>query len=263
MTERISGTKEWAPINRNWQTGCEHGCLYCYAFSNACRFKRVLTREQWLVPYPSMRALTEKPRKLAGRIMMPTTHDITPSNIETAETYLRKWLAIGNEFLIVSKPHLACITRLTFNLAEFKDQITFRFSIGSTDDKTLKFWEPGAPDFQERFECLQHAFRVGYKTSVSCEPFLDGTIDDLVAAVAPWVTDTIWIGKMNKPGQRVDKRGWGEPEYRMLQAVMDVQTDAAIKALFERQKANQKVRWKESIKQVVGLELASEAGLDV
>jgi len=281
MTERISGTKEWAPISKNIQMGCDNGgrggCLYCYARARALRFKQIPCREAWATPILNQHALKEKPRKLNGRIFFPSAHDITPDNIEVVEPYLRKWLAVGNEFLIVSKPHISCITRLTFNLAEFKDQIMFRFSIGSTDDKTLAFWEPGLPDYYERFRCLQHAFRVGYKTSVSCEPFLDGTIDGLVAAVEPWVSDdgTIWIGKMNKMETRVKFRGisykdasknpslWTDAEWHYWNVVMGCQTDDAIKALFERQKANQKVRFKDSVKQVVGLELASEAGLDV
>jgi hypothetical protein len=40
------------------------------------------------------------------------------------------------------------------------------------------------------------------------------------------------------------------------------QSDDNIKALFERYKGNPKVKWKESIKKVVGIALATEAGLD-
>ena len=80
---------------------------------------------------------------------------------------------------------------------------------------------------------------------------------------------------MNKMETRVKFRGisykdasknpslWTDAEWHYWNVVMGCQTDDAIKALFERQKANQKVRFKDSVKQVVGLELASEAGLDV
>ena len=263
MAKQISGTLEWAPINRNWQRGCEHGCLYCYAFCNACRFKRVLTREQWLNPVLSHRALMEKPRKLNGRIMCPTTHDITPKNIETSVSYLRAWLAAGNEFLIVSKPHLNCIKRLCEELRPYSSRIVFRFTIGSAYDDVLSFWEPHAPIYFERLQALEYAFSEGYKTSVSCEPFLDAHISIVVREVLPFVTDTAWIGKMNKPSQRVDKTGWGEPEYKMLKSVTEAQSDDAIKALYERLKVNPKIRWKESIKKVLGLPPAEAAGLDV
>jgi len=44
---------------------------------------------------------------------------------------------------------------------------------------------------------LQLAFYKGYKTSVSLEPFLDKDPIPLIIKVAPYITDTIWVGKLN------------------------------------------------------------------
>src|ERR1039457_4031334 len=81
----------------------------------------------------------------------------------------------------------------------YHEAILFRFSIGAMDDSILGYWEPGAPTFSERLSCLQYAHAQGYATSVSCEPLLDapGAIA-LFDALEPYVTNSIWIGKMNE-----------------------------------------------------------------
>ena len=68
------------------------------------------------------------------------------------------------------------------------------------------------------------------------------------------------IGKMNKIGQRVKM----ETQEARDQAskVIKGQTDDSVKELYLKLKDNSKVRWKESIKKVVGLPLATTAGLD-
>jgi len=197
-----TGTREWAEHNRNIQLGCENDCRYCYAREMAVRFKRS-TVETWKEPEIDMKKVNEKPKKLAGRIMFPTTHDITHRNMRGVASYLKGWLKEDNEILIVSKPDPVCIKFLCEQLYPYRSQITFRFTIGSLDNETLRFWEPNAPGIAARLVALEIAYKAGYQTSVSCEPYLDGTIVDLVTAVLPWVTDTVWIGKMNQVKKRV------------------------------------------------------------
>ena len=79
-----------------------------------------------------------------------------------------------------------------------KEQLLFRFTIGSALDEVLSFWEPGAPVFAERLAALELAWANGYQTSVSCEPMLDGHIDAVIHQVEPFVTDAIWLGKANR-----------------------------------------------------------------
>jgi hypothetical protein len=88
-------------------------------------------------------------------------------------------------------------------------------------------------------------WRNGYRTSVSIEPMLD-TVENLW----PLVTDTIWIGKMNKAGQRVKCE---TPEdIARLKAVLDEQTPAKIRQLYD-ELADNPNRWKESIASELGL----------
>jgi len=258
----ISGTREWAAHNANLpQTGCEHDCRYCYARAMAVRFGRA-TADQWATPTAKPVQWSKFKKKYSGTVMFPTTHDITPNNIGECVSALRLLVESGNHVLIVSKPHIVCIERLFQALHMHRDNIMFRFTIGARDNDTLKYWEPGAPSYEERVACLVSAYRGCWRTSVSIEPMLDAPHDviDLFHALAPWVTDSIWIGKMNNVAQRV--RCHNASDQYMVADVLRSQNDERIKYIYNALKNEPKVRWKESIKKVVGLPLATEAGTD-
>ena len=139
------------------------------------------------------------------------------------------------------------------NFNNIKIRIVFRFTIGSMDDHILKFWEPNAPSYTNRRAALIKAFNAGYKTSVSCEPFLDYFIRHLVSDIEVYVTDTIWIGKMNRISNRVDTTGWRPGDFRYLEIVQQAQTDDEIIHLYAALKNNQKIKWKDSIKKILNL----------
>ena len=165
--------------------------------------------------------------------------------------------------LIVTKPHLECIDEMTSRLTDWKDQILFRFTIGSSSDEVLKFWEPGAPDFTERLVALKLAYERGYETSISCEPMLDNNVEDLIAQVNPYVTDAIWIGKMNHPKGRLKINGGTEEDLEKIEELMAQHDDARITAIYNRYRYSPKIKWKESIKKIVGIEVPTEEGLDI
>ncbi len=260
MSKKISGTKEWSDHSVNCVTGCSHDCRYCYAREMAVRHQRV-TAEEWPVMKVREKDIHRTRGKKVGTIMFPTTHDITPEVSHECSKVILKMLKAGNNLLIVSKPHLNVIRDLCTLIREFKDQVLFRFTIGSCNDGILKYWEPGAPDFAERFASLKHAYEEGFKTSVSSEPLLDyDGVDDLGGNILPYITDAWWIGKMNRPKNRVNITS--EYDSAMLSDVLNNQVDHKIEALYERYKDNPKVKWKESIKSVVGIELPTETGTD-
>lgn len=258
-----SGTQEWAASNVNIQDGCEHDCRYCYAKTMAIRFKRV-TAASWGRPRLRQHDLDRSFTKRAGRIMFPTAHDITGQNIDECVSVLTRMLAAGNELLIVSKPWLACVTRLCDELAEYRSQILFRFSIGSIENDVLSYWEPGAPSFDERLSSLKMAHLQDFQTSISGEPMLDGDPDALIAAVRPYVTDSIWLGKINRLRNILPVNCPGDPEtVRRGHMLVALQSDQAIRALYNRHRHDPLIKWKDSIKAVVGLARPSAIGLDV
>ena len=256
------GTQEWAASNVNIQDGCEHDCRYCYAKTMAIRFKRA-TAASWGKPRLRQHDLERGFTKRAGRIMFPTAHDITDRNIEACLSVLSRMLAAGNDLLIVSKPRISCVKRLCEELADYRDQIVFRFSIGSTDDTVLAYWEPGAPSFKARLACLQFAYAKDFQTSVSGEPMLDGNPDALIAAVSPYVTDSIWLGKINRLRHILPLNCPRDPEAtRRGEALMATQSASAIRTLYARHRRDPKIKWKDSIKAVVGLARPNAAGMD-
>lgn len=255
---KATGVGEWAPYSINCVAGCSHDCRYCYAKGMAARFKRI-SPKRWKEEHP--RAFSSTMSKRNGRIMFPSSHDITPAVLDHCVKKLGVILRAGNSVLVVSKPHPECIERICDEFKEFKDQILFRFTIGSASNAILKFWEPGAPSFKERLQALKLAYKKGFACSVSCEPMLDDRIDRVIDAVEPFVTDSIWLGKANrlKPNLAANKENSPEVLERAAQ-LANWQSDDHIWDLYKRYRKNPKIKFKDSIKKVVGLESAAIGG---
>ena len=260
---KVSGTKEWAAKNINIVSGCSNNCKYCYAREMAIRFKRK-TSDSWkneenLKSVDGMRI-----GHVDGKIMFPSSHDITPSNIDLSIATIRMALDKNNSLLIVSKPHIDCIKRICNEFHDFKKQILFRFSIGSANNETLRFWESDAPLYEERIESLKYAFNKGFETSISCEPMLDNQISVVIEEVLPYVTDSIWVGKMNKMLGRLKINGFTDKETRAKATqLLEWQQDSEILKIYNRYKDHPKIKWKESIKKVVGIDISDVKGLDI
>lgn len=203
MGNKTKGTKEWAYRNLNLYKGCNNGCVYCYAYRMAKRFKRVKDIKDWKKMKPNDTRINKSYKKLKNPnielydYMFPTSHDITPEIVDVCIKVLRKILRSGNSVLITTKPNIVCMPKLIYNLEEFKEQICFRFTITSAYNKILKIYEPNAPSFEDRQLSVKKACDYGYKTSLSLEPLLDISPLPIIERVERWVNDTIWIGIMS------------------------------------------------------------------
>lgn len=246
-TRTGTGTKEWAEVNENICRGCPNNCLYCYAAHNANRFA-LRYREQWHEETLTKRAEMKSYPARDGVVMFPSSHDITPFNLETYIRVARLILKKGNRLLIVSKPRMECIHVIMSEFEDYKDQILFRFTIGSMSPATCSFWEPGAPSPSERVACLRSAYEQGFRTSVSIEPMLAGIdmVERVINSCEQYVTDTIWIGKMNKIRTRVSSE-----HAKAVENIEWLQRDSEILRMFRYLDGRDKIRWKDSIKEVV------------
>jgi DNA repair photolyase len=258
----ISGTLEWASSSFNCVTGCAHDCRYCYARHAAVTRFHTVKPGQWKEEKVDPEALKKRFGKRSGTIMFPTAHDITPFTLEACKMVLGNMLSAGNRVLIVSKPHFQCIDSLCRWFPQYKGQILFRFTIGASDDKVLGYWEPGAPSFDERKSALALAHHNGFQTSVSMEPCLDwNNVVENFHILAPHVTNSIWIGTMNKIDERVVVGD--EPADRIaVSTLRHQQCEENFQQTYEALKTHPLVRWKESLKKVFGMPLADEAGTD-
>ena len=247
-----SGTKEWATSNLNIATGCEHNCRYCYARHNAVNRFKTVSAEDWPKMKVNWAKVTKNYRKREGVIMFPSSHDITPSILDSYCIVLRKLLEAGNKVLIVTKPHLECIKEICEICQDYKQQILFRFTIGSFYDDYLGFWEPNAPKWWERIACLKYVYRAGYGTSVSCEPYLDSNTKGLYFDCLPYITDSFWIGKLNHFDQRVNlvNVGWWDFDHYINPLKVLLRSEH-VKRIYRELNGNLHIRWKDSIMEVI------------
>lgn len=260
--KRVFGTTEWAVANANYLNGCSNDCKYCYSKDMAIRFKRK-TSESWKNEEVNWTAYNRIIRNKGGYVMFPSTHDITPDHLPLALDYLSRLLQNGNSVLIVTKPSFECVKSICETFTEYKDFILFRFTIGSINSDTLKFWEPNASDYSERKQSLIYAYTAGFKTSISCEPMLDNNIQAVIEDLSKYVTDAIWLGKMNFVLRRLRTNGHtDELTLKAANQILSWQSDDEIKALYNKYKDNPMIKWKESIKKVVGLDISVVKGED-
>jgi DNA repair photolyase len=216
----------------------------------AIRFKRK-TKENWHVMKQRLSANLFTP-KVRGRIMFPTSHDLHIEHVDWWFPFLKALLKNGNDVLIVSKPQLAAITYICDNLMRFNRRMEFRFTIGTDDDTTRQFWEPNAPSIKERILALQLAREAGYQTSVSMEPLLmfHPDVKPFVKRTEPYVTGEIWIGLMNY----LWASDFTPEEMRWYDRQVRINSRENMKMVYDSLKNNPKIRWKDSVRDLLGLE---------
>ncbi|MFA6258961.1 MAG: radical SAM protein [Candidatus Paceibacterota bacterium] len=245
----ILGTKEWAEHNRNCFKGCRYNCKYCYARKDAKRWGRIIKDDDWPTMVFNDRCMMQT-GKVDGRIMFPTTHDIQPEHADKWFPFLQAMLANGNHVLIVSKPNLASIRMICDKLINYRNQIEFRFTIGTDDELTRMYWEPEAPSVGERIRCLQLAHEAGFRTSVSMEPLLTDNPAVLIERISPYVTGTIWIGMMNHMSIKDFQNG---REVVWFHEMKRINSYVTMKKIHDQFKNDKRICWKDSIRDLLDL----------
>ena len=255
------GAYEWATSTVNFLHGCRHGCKYCYARAMAARF-RTKEAAYWNSEQVRDSVLLKGYSRRDGTVMFPSAHDLQIEHMDIITVILTRLLQAGNRVLVVSKPHVAVIKQLCALFSAYRNKILFRFSIGSVDSHELSFWEPGAPSYEERLSCLKYAHSKGFSTSVSCEPMLDAHPDKVIQEVLPFVTDAVWLGKANFLLSRLRANRVDDPlTVDRAEDLMIAHSAEFISNLYRQYKNNPAIRWKDSIKKVLGF-LPSKRGED-
>lgn len=252
MPELLTNTKQWAKHTINLFKGkCENGCIYCYQNADIARFRK----------NPEIRIkadlLYKDFRKRDELTMYPSAHDIRPQFIKEHIAFLSNFLRSGSNVLIVTKPSYLCISQLCTELEIYKNQVEFRFTIGTSNADTMSFYEPDAPILIDRILCLVDTFLKGYKTSISIEPMLDKNPERIIESVLPYVTEHIWIGKLNLAKARLTLNGHAD-KWETVKELVDWQAnDQNILELVQRLSKYPKIKWKDSIQKVIDKNLNS------
>ncbi|WP_155303578.1 hypothetical protein [Desulfosarcina widdelii] len=71
-----------------------------------------MTVEEWPLERIREKDVIKPQKSYDGRVMFPSSHDITPANLDACMTVIGNLLGAGNEILIVSKPRFECIDRI-------------------------------------------------------------------------------------------------------------------------------------------------------
>jgi DNA repair photolyase len=185
-------------------------------------------------------------KKAEGGIMFPTTHDLHYKHRDWWFPFLKEMLENGNDVLIVTKPEYAAVSYICEKLEQYKNQMEFRFTIGTNDDKVAEYWEPGAPRPSDRLIAIAHVSTLGFRTSISMEPLLieqpKEMIDNLFMG---WITGTIWIGIMN----HYDLNPAIPEESRQIK----IQGRENMQRVYYSLKDNPQIRWKDSVQKFLGV----------
>ncbi len=193
----------------NCYTGCEHGCVYCYA-----RFMQRFHPhpESWGefvdVKVNAPEVLARQLRRAApGNVFMSSACDgwqPIEAQYRLTRQYSEMLLEKGFQVNVLTKS-----ARVLEDLELFKGR---RARIGVTittlDESLRKLWEPRCSSIAQRLEILKVAHQAGLATAVMFGPLMpdlsDSTesISALFAQAAKLKVDCIWVDALN-PRPRV------------------------------------------------------------
>ncbi len=155
-----------AKLTVNPYSGCDHGCVYCYASSYIPNFAECRPKKDLLV------ALKREAAKLKGEIVSISNSSDPYPRIEAQAGWTRKCL----ELLAQSNCRLQIITKSNIVVRD-DDLLTqvpssVAFTITSDDENLAKTLEPKAPAPNERIKAAQDLISKGIPVSVRIDPII-------------------------------------------------------------------------------------------
>lgn len=202
--EPKSRAREYGDLAINIYSGCNHGCIYCYA-------PRVLhkTRAEFMTVQPRKEIVESVKRqlereKITGKLIhLCFTCDPYPAEIDTTPTrqIIQAIKDSGNHVQILTKGGKRAIR--DFDLLDSGDRF------GVTISTSFQFSaEPNAAQPSERLVTLQMAKAEGIFTWISCEPVLDA--DSIYQLIKNFdFIDLYKIGKLNYMPSEIDWKAFG------------------------------------------------------
>jgi len=159
----------------NPYTGCDHGCLYCYASSYIPRFRECRPKKNLLS------RLKREAARLNGKLVSISNSSDPYPRLEQTSGLTRKCLEILAEsrcrLQIVTKSDL--VTRDINILQDVPCVVTV--TVLTADDGLSRKLEPGAPVSSRRLKAIETLVENGIPTTVRIDPVIPFLNDDLSA----------------------------------------------------------------------------------
>jgi DNA repair photolyase len=217
------GTYEWCDETFNSHEGCKNSCLNCYARNLAHQKKysywenydraEIVRKTKWVKNWK---------RKPNGFwFMYPSMHDTFEETAGDAIKVIGNMLKANGNVLWVTKPRYKVVKRVLDKFSKYKisafeeprnylqgqPHIKIRMSISTNNDDYIAYYEENAPKYDEREKALILAYEMGADVGASCEPYFPVKLKDgedpiekfieWVRYLLQYITDELWIGKMN------------------------------------------------------------------
>jgi len=191
--------REYSPYAANLYSGCNHGCLYCYApaISRKTReeHKNILQRSNIIRDFE---ADCKRMANLQSQVLLCFMSD--PYNSEEKTKKITRWcleIALKNKIPISVLTKSELVTRDIDLFKKFGNNITIGMTITMDNNSDSILWEPEAALPGLRLDTLKTLHESGINTWASFEPVID--IEQslrMMKSTLPYV-DLYKIGKLN------------------------------------------------------------------
>lgn len=191
--------REYAALALNVYSGCDHGCIYCYAPSatrrSAEQFYQSATRPDFLTRLEK-EAAKYRAAGVGGRVLMSFTCD-PYQHLDEQSKITRRAIQIlhrgGLNVTILTKGGRRALRDLDLMTAHDAFATTMTF----LDPVASRRWEPNAALPDDRIAAIAEFHAAGVPTWVSLEPVIDPAASlAIVPRLAP-ITDVFKVGKLN------------------------------------------------------------------
>lgn len=191
--------REYAALACNVYSGCDHGCVYCYApwttRKNPNDFRKSRERPGFLSRL-EQEAAAYSATETDERILLSFTCD-PYQRLDSELRITRQALQIFREYGLNVQVLTKGGKRALRDLDLFTPADAFATTMTFLDDTRSQQWEPWAALPGNRIETIKTFHSAGIPTWVSLEPVIDPEASlQIIRQLYPWV-DVFKVGKLN------------------------------------------------------------------
>ncbi len=195
---------EYADYAINHVYGCSHGCLYCYAFSQQFKFKKVRSYEEWLKP-----KLVENCIDIIKNDLLTKKNKVKYVQLSfMTDPFMYGYNDVKEKTLeiirLLNKENIRVVTLtkgiLPLELAQLSKKNEYGITIVSLDENYREKYEPYTAKFEQRLQSLKILHDKGFNTWISMEPYptpnmIEQNIYEVLQRIS--FVDKIIFGRIN------------------------------------------------------------------